>query len=161
MTDLTFTYRVRQGQLLPHDGTVYEPGQTVTLTRRVAAEVRHVVEQVNEHGEIVPPPTELQLEIERHEDHEREGILRRHRAAQAGHLQDLQEIAQRGAAAATAAQAEVDRVTAAIAAIDAQLAAPQAAALAETPAETKPAERPEKPTAAPKTKAPAIPAEKE
>jgi len=40
------TYRVRDGQQLAHEGQVLEGGATVELSRRVAAEVAHLVDEV-------------------------------------------------------------------------------------------------------------------
>lgn len=152
----TFPYRVRASQRLPHHGEIFEEGTTVALTRAVAAEVRHLVDPLGADGQIVDAPTALQVELESRPAHEHEGILRRQRADLVQQLVDLTDIAQRTAATATAAAAEVARTQAAIAAIDTQLA--PAPAVETPPASQKPGR---KPVPEQSTTPPAPPAEKE
>jgi hypothetical protein len=154
MTMQTFPYRVRAGQRLPHEGDVLEEGQTVALTRAVAAEVRHLVEPIDAQGQVLPEPTAEQLELEARPPHEHEGILIRRRAELVLQLTDLQDIASRTQAAADAAAAEVTRTARAIAGIDAQLAPPPPASVAKTTA-------PRTNTVSESTTPPAPPAEKE
>lgn len=146
----TFPYRVRAGQLLPHQGEVFEAGAVVSLPRAVAAEVRHLVEPLDAAGNVIDPPSALQIALEQRPAHEHEGILQRRRAELEAHLVDLRDVADRTKATADAAAAEVAGLARAIAAIDAQLAAP---AVPPQPA-------PAAPLRVPTTKlSPAVPAE--
>ena len=129
----TFPYRVRAGAQLAHEGTVLEGGAPVQLTRAVAVEVRHLVEPLDADGNPIDPPSELQLEIEERPAHERDTILQRKRAELVGHLVELQEVADRTKATAAAAQQDVDDLQAAIADVDAKLAAPAVETKPEPP----------------------------
>ena len=158
--DQTFPYRVRTGQRLAHDGVVLEEGAPVSLTRAVAAEIPHLVDPVDSDGRVIDPPTALQVELEARPEHEHEGILRRRRAELSQYLADLTEVATRTAATASAAAADVDRVTRAIADIDAQLE-PSTPAPAAEPVAAPPKSKTPKTPQSDSSTPPAPPAEKE
>src|SRR5262245_54950112 len=74
-------YRVREGAVLPCNGTVHEAGAIIALSREVASDmaVAALVEEVDAAGQPVPPkPAD---DLARFKAHERVGILHERLAA--------------------------------------------------------------------------------
>ena len=70
------TYRVRDGEVLAHDGKTREAGDILELPRQVAEDpaVRGAIEEVDAAGNVVaPPPAD---DLARFRTHERVSMLR-------------------------------------------------------------------------------------
>lgn len=120
----THPYRVRDGAVLPQNGELLEGGARVDLTRAVGHDVRHLVEPLDPAGNVIDPPTPEQVELEERPVHEHVSILQHRRALAVASLAELQAVATDARRTADAAQGDVAKLTAVIAAIDAELAKP-------------------------------------
>lgn len=101
-------FLVRAGAQLAHQGRIYPAGAIVDLPRKIAAEIPHLVDEVDASGRVLDRPLPgWQISLETVRQHERVSILEMELAAATTQLQDAQSGADAADQAAEQAHAGV------------------------------------------------------
>lgn len=116
-------YRVRSGARLPHAGQIFEEGALVDLPRRIAGEVRHLVDEVDVDGKPLTTAREAwEIALEDVRQHERISVLQLERQTAQSRLDDVTLLVDDMERRAAEGRQAVSRATAELARIDAAIA---------------------------------------
>jgi chromosome segregation ATPase len=123
-------FRIRKSQQLAHAGQTFSAGAVVELTRKLAAEVSHLVDEVDAEGMPVSAPSAWEQSLETVREHERVSVLEQQLDAETRRLEDQRREHDALVLSLAQSQADLDAAAKVVAALIAALEA-ERGALAE------------------------------